>query len=290
MTVTPTPRTAIVTGASRGIGPYIARALAERGFDLLLVARSAEQLALLAAELRSAGHRAEIAAVDLARPDAAQRIVSAATATLRTVDAVVNNAAVEPQRHFHTLDIDEIDTIVQVNLLTPLTLSRLLLPGMLERGYGRIVNISSLAGHTSFPFTETYAATKDGLTAFSRVLHSDYRARGVTATSLILGPVGGAGIGQRTMDELGVKIGRAQRASMVQPERVARAVLTAIDKQKAELVVMPGPGRLVKALMDLFPGLGPFMNRVSGAERTMSAVADVRERQHAAVQREAGAA
>jgi hypothetical protein len=71
---------------------------------------------------------------------------------------------------------------------------------------------------------------------------------------------------------------------MVTPEKVARSVLRAIDKDKAELVVMPGPGRLLKALLDLFPGLGAALNRISGSDKTMGRVADHREAQHAAVQ------
>ena len=126
-------------------------------------------------------------------------------------------------------------------------ISRLLLPGMLERGYGRIINVSSLAGHTSFPYTEAYAAAKDGLTAFSRVLTSDYRDTGVSATSLILGPVKDAGVTTRTLAETGLT---ASTAFSVAPERVASAVLRAIRKPTAEIVVSVGPGRFLKALMD----------------------------------------
>jgi short-subunit dehydrogenase len=168
----------------------------------------------------------------------------------------------------------EIEYVLQVDLLSPLLLSRLLLPGMLERGYGRIVNISSLAGHTSFPYTEAYAAAKDGLTAFSRVLHSDYHDTGVSATSLILGPVKDTGVSVRTLAETGLT---ASTAFSVKPQKVAAATLRAIDKPKAEIVVNLGPGRLLKALMDYFPGLGPAINRLSGADKLMASIADYRE-------------
>jgi NAD(P)-dependent dehydrogenase (short-subunit alcohol dehydrogenase family) len=145
---------------------------------------------------------------------------------------------------------------------------------MLERRYGRIINISSLAGHTSFPYTEAYAAAKDGLTAFSRVLHSDYRDTGVTATSIILGPVKDAGVSARTLAETGLT---ASTAFSVSPQKVAAATLRAIGNPKAEIVVSIGPGRLLKALMDYFPGLGPALNRLSGAGKLMTSVADYRE-------------
>ena len=187
-----------------------------------------------------------------------------------------STAATEPQTRFHVLTPAEIEEVLQVDLTSPLLLSRLLLPGMLEHGYGRIINVSSLAGHTSFPYTEAYAAAKDGLTAFSRVLTSDYRGTGVSATSLILGPVKDAGVTTRTLAETGLT---ASTAFSVPPEKVAAAVLRAIRKPTAEIVVSVGPGRFLKALMDYFPGLGPVINRLSGATKLMASVAEYREAQ-----------
>jgi short-subunit dehydrogenase len=268
------PRNAIVTGASHGIGQYIARALAARHMNLLLVARSEAELARLARELQTDGSKAAVAAVDLGDPGAARQIAEAAAAELGTVDVLVNNAATEPQTRFHVLTPAEISNVLQVDLTSPLLLARLLLPGMLERRYGRIINISSLAGHTSFPYTEAYAAAKDGLTAFSRVLHSDYRDTGVTATSIILGPVKDTGVGARTLAETGLT---ASTAFSVSPQKVAAATLRAIGNPKAEIVLSIGPGRLLKALTDYFPGLGPALNRLSGAGKLMTSVADYRE-------------
>jgi uncharacterized protein len=275
------PRNAVVTGASHGIGEYIASALAARGMNLLLVARSKPELARLAKELRTKETMVAFAAVDLAGPQAAAQVAAAATAELGSVDVLVNNAALELQRRFHTLGTDEIENVIRVDLITPIELTHLLLPGMLERGYGRIVNISSIAGRVGFPHTEAYAASKDGLVAFGRVLRNDYRRAGVSASAVILGAVKDAGIGQRTIDELGLK---TSTSFMVTPEKVAKSVLRAIDKDKAEIVVMPGPGRLLKALLDLFPGFGAALNRISGSEKTMGRVADHREAQRAAVQ------
>lgn len=275
-------RNAILTGASHGIGPYIARALVARGMNLLVVARTEPELARLARELQTRDVNVAVAAIDLAGPRAAQQVAAAAAAELGTVDVLVNNAAVELQRRFHTLDTDEIEQVIRVDLTTPIALTRLLLPAMLERGYGRIINISSIAGRVGFPFSEAYAASKDGLIAFSRVLRSDYRRSGVSASAIVLGAVKDAGLGQRTLDELGLK---TNTSYMVTPEKVARAVVRAIEKDKAEIVVMPGPGRLLKALMDLFPGFGPAMTRMSGGEKFMGLVADHREEHHSATRR-----
>jgi short-subunit dehydrogenase len=112
--------------------------------------------------------------------------------------------------------------------------------------------------------------------AFSRVLTSDYRGTGVSATSLILGPVKDTGVTVRTLAETGLT---ASTAFSVRPEKVAAATVRAIDKPKAEIVVSVGPGRILKALMDYFPGLGPAINRLSGANKLMSSLADYREAQ-----------
>ena len=270
-------RTAIVTGASRGIGQHIATALAGRGMPLLLVARSEADLIRFARELRSPNVPVAVATVDLAHPDAAERIVDAARRELGRVDVLVNNAALEYQRRFHNLTPREIEALLRVDLIAPIQLTRLLLPGMLDEGYGRIVNISSIAGRVGFPLTEAYAASKDGLIGFSRALRNDYRAAGVTATAVILGAVRDAGLGQRTIEETGMQ---TNTSFMVRPEKVAQAVLRAIDKGKADAIVMKGPGRLLMALTDLFPSLGTRLNKASGAEKYMQQVADFRERAH----------
>jgi short-subunit dehydrogenase len=100
------------------------------------------------------------------------------------------------------------------------------------------------------------------------VLRSDYHQRGVSASVLILGPIRGAGQGQRTSDEIGLKISRF----MVPAEAVANAVVKVVSTDRAELVVMPGPGRLLRALLDYFPGLGPALNRSAGLSDVMTKV------------------
>jgi short-subunit dehydrogenase len=170
---------------------------------------------------------------------------------------LVNNAGGDPLREFHTMTIEENLRTLQLNLTAPLALSHAVLDGMLHQGHGHIVNISAMAGRVAFPYTEVYAAAKDGLIGFTRVLRSDYHARGVSASVLILGAIRGTGQGQRMLDESGMKA----PAYMAPADAVARAVVKAVTKDKAELIVMPGPGRLLRALLDYFPLLGPAINR-----------------------------
>lgn len=260
---------ALVTGASRGIGPHIARSLAAAGYQLVLTGRSTAELHALADELNATAVPA-----DLTRPEDLVALVQAAERQLGGVDVLVNNAGGDPQREFDAMSWKDNASILELNLIAPMRLTHLLLPGMLRRGRGHVVNIASIAGRVSFPYTEAYAAAKDGLMGFTRVLRNDYRGRGVSASVIVLGAIRDAGQGQRTADELGIKLPAVGTSPA---SAVAKAVLAAIQHDRAEIVVMPGPGRFIKALMDLFPGLGPAMNQAAGANATMRSVIELRK-------------
>jgi len=265
--------TALVTGASRGIGPLIAREIANQGGHVVLTGRSATELQAVASELAAAGADVSLILADLMQPGAPENLVETIERQRGGIDLLVNNAGGDPLREFHTMTIDENLRTLQLNLVAPVALSHAVLGGMLRRGRGHIVNISAMAGRVSFPHTEVYAAAKDGVIGFTRVLRSDYRRRGVSASVLILGAIRDAGQGQRMLDESGMKAS----GFMAPAESVARAVVKAVKKDRAELVVMPGPGRLMRAIMDYFPALGPAVNRAAGANTTMQKVIELRE-------------
>ena len=268
--------TAVVTGGSRGIGPHIAAALAARGARVALVARSRVELEAVARKLNPSSGRVLALTADVTSTQDRRAILKTVEAELGPVDVLVNNAGGDPQRQFHNLTEHDIEAVVDLNLTSALILSRLVLPGMLAREHGHIVNVSSMAGRTSFPYTEAYAAAKDGLIGFTRVLRGDYRRHGVSGSTLILGPVRDAGVGARTAEEVGVNV---PRTISVSPEQVGKATVRAIVKDKAELALLPGPGRMMRTILDRFPALGPAMNRLGGADTTMLTVADYRERE-----------
>src|SRR5438477_12209992 len=268
-------RTAIVTGASRGIGRLIARSLATEGYRLVLASRSPAETEQLAAELRGHGATALAVPTDLTDDGSLARLARTAERELGQIDVLVNNAGGDPQHEVDAMTWDQNLAILRLNLLAPIHLTHELLAGMLEHRRGHIVNISSIAGRVGFPYTEAYAAAKDGLVAFTRVLRNDYRSRGVSASVVVLGAIRDAGQGQRTADQLGMKM----PAMGTSPAKdVGKAVVAAIEKDRAEIVVMPGPGRLIKALMDLFPSMGPAMNQATGANATMRSVIEFRRR------------
>src|SRR5215510_6979887 len=268
-----TGSTALVTGASRGIGTLIARQIAHEGGHVVLTGRSAAELRSVTSELAAAGADVSFVPSDLTRPGVAASLVETIERRRGGVDLLVNNAGGDPLREFHTMTIDENLRILQLNLIAPRALSHAALDGMLRRGRGHIVNVSAMAGRVSFPYTEVYGAAKDGLIGFTRVLRSDYRPRGVSASVLILGAIRDAGQGQRMLDESGMKAS----AFMAPAGSVARAVVKAVKKDRAELVIVPGPGRLLRAIMDYLPALGPALNRAAGATTTMQRIIEQRK-------------
>jgi short-subunit dehydrogenase len=278
-------QTALVTGASRGIGPFIVRALAKEGMNLVLAARSGQELEQVAtaADIRATGVHVLTVPTDVTDRDARSALVSAAERTFGSVDVLVNNAGGDLQREFHLYTTDEVEALIQLNLTGPIELTRLLLPGMLQRKLGHIVNISSMGGRIGFPYTEVYSAAKDGLIGFTRVLRADYRKNGVSSSVLILGPIGGSGSGARTMEEMNLHMSAMDKVSLSPPQAVAQAVLKSIRRDKAEIVIMPGPGRLLRALMDLFPGMGSMMGQMGAP--AMKQVVDLRERQREQIAR-----
>jgi short-subunit dehydrogenase len=268
-----TGRTALVTGASRGIGPLIARQIAREGGHVVLTGRSAGDLEAVASGLAGAGADVSFIPADLTAPGATATLVETIERQRGGIDLLVNNAGGDPLREFHAMTLDDNLRTLRLNLIAPVALSHAALPGMLRRGRGHIINISAMAGRVSFPYTEVYAAAKDGLIGFTRVLRADYHPRGVSASVLVLGAIRGAGQGQRMLDESGM----TASAFMSPAESVARAVVKAVKKDRAELVIMPGPGRLLRAIMDYFPGLGLAANRAAGATTTMQKIIEQRE-------------
>jgi short-subunit dehydrogenase len=181
--------TALVTGASGGIGEDLARLIAAGGHDLVLVARSADKLQTLGGELaRKHAITATVLPVDLARPDAAEEIGAALGQRQIAIDMLVNNAGFGSYGPFAAESRDEQARMVQVNVAALTTLTRSLLPGMLERRRGRILNVASTASFQPGPLMAVYYATKAYVTSLSLALSDETAGSGVTVTCLCPGP------------------------------------------------------------------------------------------------------
>ena len=170
---------ALVTGASRGIGAAYARALAARGYDLVLVSRDHERLEQLATELRALV-KVSILVMDLSEPDAGHRLYAAVTGQGLSVDLLVHNAGFGSYGPFVELPMPTIQQMHRLHLATVLESTRLFLPQMVDRGTGGVIVVSSIAGFFSVPYLAKYAASKAFLLQFYRALAEELRPSGVT--------------------------------------------------------------------------------------------------------------
>jgi short-subunit dehydrogenase len=174
--------TALITGASSGIGAELARLCARDGYDLILVARRAGKLQELAASLPVS---ARCISADLQDPGAPRTIFDAVGGT--AIDILINNAGFAVRGAFAETEWDKQSALMQVNLMAPMYLTRLFLPDMLRRRTGRILNVASTAAFVPGPFMATYYASKAALLSFSEAIANEVKDTGVTATVLCPG-------------------------------------------------------------------------------------------------------
>ena len=182
-------QTALVTGASAGLGREYARLFAKDGHDLVLVARRRERLNELACELAAAhGTTCTVIVADLAAASAGQHIAEQVQAAGRSIDFLVNNAGFGRRGPFAQSDVRLQLEMIDVNMRALVELTRLFLPGMVERRQGRILNIASMAGFVPGPFMATYYASKAFVLSFTEALARELHGTGVTATASCPGP------------------------------------------------------------------------------------------------------
>ena len=251
---------ALVTGATGGIGGAVARALHARGAHVLLSARREELLEQLRAEL---GERAEALPADLAEPGGPARLAEAAG----MVDVLVANAALPASGRVEDFEPDQIDRALDVNLRAPIQLTRALLPGMLERGRGHVVLVSSLSGKVASPRSGIYSATKFGLRGFAAGLREDVEQHGIGVTVVFPGFVSEAGL----FAESGVKLPPWVRTRT--PDQVAEGVLRGIERERAEVDVAPFGLRVGARVAGLAPVMAARLQRRLGSERLGDALA-----------------
>jgi short-subunit dehydrogenase len=180
--------TALVTGASSGIGEHFARQLAGRGYDLVLVARDEARLEALAKEIEAAfGAHSQVLAADLTDPEQLQRVEDRCHASFAPLHVLVNNAGFGSFGEFHTLDLDTEVREIQLNVVALVRLTHAAAHGMVARGQGGILNVSSLAGFQPGPMNATYGATKAFVTSFTEAVHEELKGTGVSVTVLCPG-------------------------------------------------------------------------------------------------------
>lgn len=244
-------RTALVTGASGGLGQAVARALAAAGARLVLSGRRAEVLEQLAAELG-----AQVAPADLSDPGSVRDLAAAHG----DVDILVANAGLPASGRLASFSEQQIDRALDVNLRAPMLLAHALTPAMASRGYGHVVFMSSLSGKAPAAGSSVYSATKFGLRGFAGALRAELHGTGVGVSAIFPGFIRDAGM----FEDAGVKLPRGTGTKT--PEQVAKATLLAIERNVGELDVAPLALRLGATISGIAPELSAAVTRKAGGD------------------------
>jgi short-subunit dehydrogenase len=252
---------AIVTGASRGIGVYIARALADEGVNLSLAARSEGELEAVRAEMQALGVEAIATVCDVVKAEDRARLIEHTERELGSVDILINNAGIERVRRFEeAADADFTDTLA-INLEAPILLTRAVVPGMLARGRGHVVNIASGAGKVGVPYGTSYCASKHGLVGFTNALRAEYHSSPVGFSVVCPGFVADAGMYDR-WEQKGIRA--PSLAGSSKPEKVASVTVSCIKKNRAEVIVNTPPVRPLVVIANIAPSIVPRLMKTFG--------------------------
>jgi short-subunit dehydrogenase len=261
-------KVAIVTGASRGLGVRMAESLARKGANVALAARSADDLEATAQRVRALGVEVAVIPTDVNKRSDQKNLVKQTTEQLGPPDVLVNNAGVEQLVHFHEMGLDDIENIITTNVIALEMLTRHVLPGMIERRRGHVVNIASMAGKTAVPYNTVYSSSKHAVVGFSWSLREEVRRFGVGVSVICPGFVADEGMFAAWSGGDPPKM-----ASTVSPQDVADATVKAIEKNRAEVAVIPGLGKVSDVGYALSPDLGMSIMRKVGVYKFLSRAA-----------------
>ncbi|HEY9656332.1 MAG TPA: SDR family oxidoreductase [Crinalium sp.] len=258
--------TALITGASAGIGAAFAQQLAARQTDLVLVARSQDKLQELANSL-SHQHQIQVDIIvqDLTAPDATETIFQTVQQLGRSIDLLVNNAGIGDYGDFAESDRDFQLKTVQLNIATIVDLTHRFLPGMRQRRTGGVINLSSVAGFQSMPYFSIYAATKAFILSFSEALWAENRSYGVHVLAVCPGPAGVKFLKEAGFPPFLVNVAAKFDTSI---ETVVRDALKAFEKRESIVI----PGNLINPILATLPrflpreGVSSFWKLVLGNE------------------------
>lgn len=242
--------TAVITGASMGVGAATARAFAVRGANLVLIARGEEKLRDLEREL-DLGDRVHVAPMDVTDLEAFAELLTETEKRFGSVDVLVNNAGYHARGPVETVQAEELGRMIDVNLKAPIMATRLALPYLWRSKRPAVINVASLAGRTPVPGSATYSATKFGLRAFGLALYEELRGEGIKVASVSPGPIDTGFI----MDDIDQVTDLTFSQPIVTAEQVAEAIVDLVDNATLDQP-MPRISGYLTTISYLFPRIG----------------------------------
>ncbi|RUR74599.1 SDR family NAD(P)-dependent oxidoreductase [Chlorogloeopsis fritschii PCC 9212] len=250
-------KTVLLTGASGGIGVFIARALAKEKATVICIARSQDKLDQIGAEVEFAGGKSITIPFDISKVEELPSLVQQVNEVAGAIDILINNAAIEKYRPFQNYSFKDIQSILVTNLMAGMELTRLILPSMLERNSGHIVNIASGSGKKGAPYNSIYSASKAGLIMWTDAVRQELTSTNVGITAVCPG---------YTKAGMFLKFGlpAPKLARVSEPKAVAIAVVEAIKQNKAEVMLDGVLTRLLFSNIQLFPEFGDAIYRWIG--------------------------
>jgi short-subunit dehydrogenase len=247
----------LLTGASGGIGAYVARALAKQGANVICVGRLVAPLDQVVTQIKQQGGQAFSYPFDISQLEELPNFIEQITQTVGKVDILINNAAIEKYSPFQHYYLNDIRSIVTTNLISCMELARLLLPDMISQDSGHIVNISSGSGKKGVAYNSVYSATKAGLINWTDALRQELVGSNVKVTVICPGYTN-AGM------FLAFGLPAPKMARVSEPTDVANAILRAIEKNYGEVMLDGFLTKLLFAYIQLVPDFGDRLYRWIG--------------------------
>lgn len=259
----------VLTGASGGIGEFISHALANEKATVVGVARSQKKLERIQVEIEATGGKFISIPFDISKLEDLPILVQQVNQRAGRVDILINNAAIEKYHYFQNYSFTDISSICSTNLIAVMELTRLLLPSMIDRNSGHIINIASGSGKKGMPYNSVYSATKAGLLVWTDAIRQELNDRNVEVSAICPGYTN-AGMFLKT------GLAAPKVANVSQPSEVAIAVIRAIKENQAEVVIDGLLSRLLFAIDQLSPRFGDAVFRFIGLTELYKSYVDSR--------------
>ena len=267
--------TVLITGASQGIGKATALLFANKGYDLVLAARQSDRLEAAGEEIKNLGRQALTVPTDVRDPQQVKTLVDKALERYGAIDVLINNAGIYASGSIENFSLDDWHQLIDLNLWGYIHTINALLPHMIERGTGTIVNLSSIGGKVPVPYLAPYNTTKFAVTGLTEAMHSELKPKGIHVCGIYPNLINSNFMERALFRGKDAEDAGARRKQLEQvlsvpvvekPEDVAKAIWEGVKHQRAE--VMVGSANMSKAAYDLIPGPMQWLFRQGFKQKT----------------------